>query len=94
MDGLSLKSFRLTGSWGRGRICGVGPIAVSGGDFELVAGGLEADGVQARVRRLWLEAQHVAVRDVVGDGGKVAFEALRIGELEILATGDISRNLH
>jgi len=50
--------------------------------------------MKAGMRRLRLKAQHVAVRDVVGDGGKVAFEALRIGELEILATGDISRNLH
>src|ERR1017187_5773990 len=71
---------------GRGWGCGVGPVAVSRGDFEAaVLGRAQDDGVETRMGRWRLEAEDVAVGDVVGDGGKIAFEALGVAQLEVLA---------
>ena len=43
--------------------------------------------MQAGVGVLWIEAEHVAVGDVVGDGGEVAFELFGFGEVEVFAAG-------
>lgn len=45
------------------------------------------------MRRLRLEAQYVAVGNVVGDRGQIAFETLRVAELEVFATCEPSSGL-
>ena len=44
--------------------------------------------MEAWVRRLRLEAEDVAVGNVVGDGGEVALEGLFTAELVVLAAGE------
>ena len=51
------------------------------------------DDMQAGVGRLRLEAEHVAVGDVVGDGVEVALEILLAAELEVLAAGETGNGL-
>ncbi len=43
--------------------------------------------MQAGVGVLGVEAEHVAVGDVVGDGGEIAFELFGFGEVEVFAAG-------
>src|ERR1019366_1146874 len=47
----------------------------------------ERDGMEAGVRRLRLEAEYIAVGDVVGDGLQVTHQALSAGQLEVLTAG-------
>ncbi len=49
--------------------------------------------MKAGVGGLRLEAQDVAVGNVVGDGGEVALEVLRVGEFEVLAAGEVGYGL-
>src|ERR1035437_1713625 len=74
---------------GRGCCC-VGPVAVTGGDLEIdVVGEFQRDEVEARVGRLRLEAEHVTVRDVVGDRGETLLEALGVAKLEVFSAGKV-----
>ena len=60
-----VNRLRLRLDWG----FGVGPVAASGGDIEVdVLFELERYGVDAGLGRLGVEAEDVAVRDVIGDG--------------------------
>ena len=70
------------------------PVAISGRDFKaVVAAHLQHHGVEARARRLWLEAQDVPVRNMVGDGLQTVLKARFICELEVLATGKTGDSL-
>ena len=54
---------------------------------------MQPDDVKTLVRRLWLEAQDVAIGYVIGDRLQAAFEALHVGELEVLAPGEVRDRL-
>ncbi len=72
--------------------CGVGfyPIAVAGGEVEVgVVLEAQAHGVQAGVGRLGMEAEHVAVGDVVGDGFEIALQGPGVFEVEVFAAGEL-----
>ena len=69
---------------------GVDPVAVAGLDGHVrIVLELERDRVKTRCRGLWLERQHVTVRDVVGDGEEIALQRLRVLELVKLAAGEV-----
>src|SRR5580698_3545379 len=77
---MGLESLGLAGR-------GFCPVTTSCEDFKTdVARCSQREGVEAGVRRLRLEAQHIAVGNVVGDRGQIAFETLRVAELEVFAT--------
>src|ERR1700733_14880252 len=77
---MGLESLGLAGR-------GFCPVTTSCEDFKTdVARYSQREDVETGVRRLRLEAQHVAVGNVVGDRGQIAFETLRIAELEVFAT--------
>lgn len=49
--------------------------------------------MESRSGRLRLEAEDVAVGDMVGDGEEVAVEGLDVLEFEVLAPGEMSDGL-
>src|SRR5437660_6656737 len=77
--------------FGRGWLCRfVDPVASAGVDEEpLVSGRGERDGVEAGVRRLWLEAEDIAVGDMVGDRREVVLEGLLAAEFVVLAAREL-----
>src|SRR6266852_9048253 len=82
------------GEWIGGGYFRIGPVACPRGDCKFrVVGQRQADDVEARVRRLRLEAEYVAVGYVVGDRGEAAFEGLCVGEFEVFAAGEMSYGL-
>jgi len=67
------------------------PIAVAGGEIK-VGVVLEAElyRVQAGVGGLGMEAEHVAVGDVVGDGLQIMLHGFGVFEVEVLSAGQFS----
>src|SRR5205807_935235 len=64
------------------------PVAGAAGDLKVrVVGNGELERVVAHARRPRLEAEDVAVGNVVGDGQQVALELLLVAEREVLAAG-------
>ncbi len=65
------------------------PVATAGGDgyrLRLVED-LDAEGVEARLRRGWLEAEDVAVGDVIGELGEACLEVELVAEAHVLTAG-------
>src|SRR5258707_15519650 len=81
------------GEWIGGGGFGVDPVARPCGDRQFrVVGQRQADDVEARVRRLRLEAEYVAVGYVVGDRGEASFEGFCVGEFEVFAAGEMGHS--
>ncbi len=82
------------GEWIGGGGFRVDPVARPCRDRQFrVVGQRQVDDVEARVWRLRLEAEYVAVGYVVGDGGEAAFEGLCVGEFEVFAAGETGHGL-